>query len=165
MSNSFWPHSLYSPWDSPGQNIGMGSLSLLQGSYQPRDRTQGSALQAHSLPIEPQGEHLPFINPLILAIVLTPASSVSPTSSFLYYAVLCLLSVVPDLCDPMDSTPPVFSVHVAAARKNTGVGRLSLLQENFPVQEHGVSCLAGGLFTSWATWETTVHYHQSTNIL
>ena len=25
------PHGLYSPWDSPGQNIGVGSLSLLQG--------------------------------------------------------------------------------------------------------------------------------------
>ena len=24
------PHELYSPWNSPGQNTGMGSLSLLQ---------------------------------------------------------------------------------------------------------------------------------------
>ena len=33
---------LYSPWNSPGQNAGVGSLSLLQGSSQPRDRTQVS---------------------------------------------------------------------------------------------------------------------------
>ena len=26
------PHRLYSPWNSPGQNPGVGSLSLLQGS-------------------------------------------------------------------------------------------------------------------------------------
>ena len=32
------PHGLYSPWNSPGQNIGVGSLSLLQGIFQ----TQGS---------------------------------------------------------------------------------------------------------------------------
>ena len=31
MSNSLWPHGLYSPWNSPGQNTGVGSLSLLQG--------------------------------------------------------------------------------------------------------------------------------------
>ena len=38
--DSLWPHGLYSPWNSPGQNAGVGSLSLLQGSSQPRDRTQ-----------------------------------------------------------------------------------------------------------------------------
>ena len=30
MSNSLRPHGLYSPWNSPGQNTGMDSLSLLQ---------------------------------------------------------------------------------------------------------------------------------------
>ena len=30
MSDSLWPHRIYSPWNSPGQNTGMGSLSLLQ---------------------------------------------------------------------------------------------------------------------------------------
>ena len=29
MSDSLRPHRLYSPWDSPGQNTGVGSLSLL----------------------------------------------------------------------------------------------------------------------------------------
>ena len=33
MSNSLWPHGLCSPWNSPGQNIGVGSLSLLQGIF------------------------------------------------------------------------------------------------------------------------------------
>ena len=31
VSNSLWPHGLYSPWNSPSQNTGVGSLSLLQG--------------------------------------------------------------------------------------------------------------------------------------
>ena len=26
VSNSLWPHGLYSPWNSPGLNTGMGSL-------------------------------------------------------------------------------------------------------------------------------------------
>ena len=31
VSDFLWPHELYSPWNSPGQNTGVGSLSLLQG--------------------------------------------------------------------------------------------------------------------------------------
>ena len=38
MSNSLPPHGLYSPWNSSGQNIGVGSHSLLQGIFP----TQGS---------------------------------------------------------------------------------------------------------------------------
>ena len=38
MSDSLWLHELYSPWNSPGQNTGMGSRSLLQGIFP----TQGS---------------------------------------------------------------------------------------------------------------------------
>ena len=38
MSSSLQPHGLCSPWDSPGQNTGVGSLSLLQGIFP----TQGS---------------------------------------------------------------------------------------------------------------------------
>ena len=38
VSDSLWPHGLDSPWNSPGQNTGVGSLSLLQGIFP----TQGS---------------------------------------------------------------------------------------------------------------------------
>ena len=38
LSNSLRPHGLYSPWNSPGPNSGVGSLSLLQGIF----LTQGS---------------------------------------------------------------------------------------------------------------------------
>ena len=31
VSDSLQPYGLYSPWNSPGQNTGVGSLSLLQG--------------------------------------------------------------------------------------------------------------------------------------
>ena len=33
QSDSLRPHGLYSPWNSPGQNTGVGSLSLLQGIF------------------------------------------------------------------------------------------------------------------------------------
>ena len=32
-SDSLWPHGLYSPCNSPGQNTGVGSFSLLQGIF------------------------------------------------------------------------------------------------------------------------------------
>ena len=38
VSYSLQPPGLYSPWNSPGQNTGVGSLSLLQGIFP----TQGS---------------------------------------------------------------------------------------------------------------------------
>ena len=57
MSDSLRPHGLYSPWNSPSQNTGVGSLSLLQGNLpnwgiEPRS----PALQADSLPAEPPGK-------------------------------------------------------------------------------------------------------------
>ena len=33
VSDSLRPHGLYSSWNSPGQNTGVGSLSLLQGIF------------------------------------------------------------------------------------------------------------------------------------
>ena len=55
-SNSLQPHGLYSPWNSPGQNTGVGSRSLLQGIFPTQGLNLGLALQADSLPAEPQGK-------------------------------------------------------------------------------------------------------------
>ena len=56
VSDSLQLHGLYSPWNSPGKNIGVGSLSFLQGIFQ----TQGLNpcllhWQADSLPLSHQG--------------------------------------------------------------------------------------------------------------
>ena len=57
MSNSLRPHGLHSPWNSPGQNTGVGSLSLLQGIIlKPRTEPRSPTLQADSSPVEPQGK-------------------------------------------------------------------------------------------------------------
>ena len=42
MSNSLRFHGLYSPWNFPGQNTGVGSLSLFQGIFSTKWSTQGS---------------------------------------------------------------------------------------------------------------------------
>ena len=41
MSDSLWPHGLYNPWNSLGQNTGVGSLSLLQGIFPPQGSNPG----------------------------------------------------------------------------------------------------------------------------
>ena len=50
--NTLLPHGPYSPWNSPGQNTGVGSLSLLK--REPRS----PALWADSLPTELSGKNL-----------------------------------------------------------------------------------------------------------
>ena len=55
MSYSLRPHGLYSPWNSPGHNTGVGSLSLLQGIFpNPETEPWSPALWADCLPAEPQ---------------------------------------------------------------------------------------------------------------
>ena len=41
VSDSLQPHGLYSPWNSPGQNTGVGSLSLLQGIFPTQESNPG----------------------------------------------------------------------------------------------------------------------------
>ena len=69
-STSLWPHGLYSPWNSPSQNTGVGSLSLLQGIFP----TQGSN------PGLPHGRWILYQlshqgNPRLLGWVAYPSSS------------------------------------------------------------------------------------------
>ena len=61
MSYSLRPHGPYSPWNSPGQNTGVGSLSLLQGNLlDPGIKLRSPVLRANSLPAEPQGKPLMY---------------------------------------------------------------------------------------------------------
>ena len=41
VSDSLWHPGLYGPWTSPGQNTGVGSLSLLQGIFPTQGSDQG----------------------------------------------------------------------------------------------------------------------------
>ena len=62
LHNSLRPPGLYRagllcPWNSPGQNTGVGSLSLLQGNLPNLwIESRSPALQADSLAAEPQGK-------------------------------------------------------------------------------------------------------------
>ena len=54
MSDSLRLHGLYSPWNFPSQNIGVGSLSL--PGIEPRIEPRSPTLQEDSLLAEPQGK-------------------------------------------------------------------------------------------------------------
>ena len=74
------------------------------------------------------------------------------------WSIFCAVRLVgqlcPTLCDPMECSPPGSSVLGDSPGKNTGVGSLSLLQGIFPTRNWtGVSCIAGGFFTSWTIRE------------
>ena len=59
VSNSLPPHELYSPWNSPGQNMGMGSLSLLQWIFPTQGLNRGLLhCRWIFLPAEPKGKGL-----------------------------------------------------------------------------------------------------------
>ena len=63
VCDSWQPHGLWlarllCPWDAPGQNTGVGSLSLLQGIFPTQGLNPALALQADSFPAEPQGSPL-----------------------------------------------------------------------------------------------------------
>ena len=61
MSNSLQPHGLYSPWNSPGRDTGVGSLSLLQGIFPIQESNRGLLycrqilyqLSHHGSPVSP----------------------------------------------------------------------------------------------------------------
>ena len=68
MSNSLRPNGLYSPWDSPGQNPGVGSLSLLQGIFNPGIEPRSPTLQADSQQPSHQGSPCHIVYILLLKI-------------------------------------------------------------------------------------------------
>ena len=130
-----WPHGLYSPWNSPGQNTGVGSCSLLQGIFPTWGSNQGLL---HCRRILYQLSHKG--SPGILEWVGYPFSSRSsqPRNQT---QVSCIVS---GFCTSW------------ATRKAQEYWSscLSLIQGIFQTRDpSGVSWIGGGFFTSWATRE------------
>ena len=59
MSDSLWPHGLYSPWNSLGHNTGVGSLSLLQRIF-PNQGSKPGLLHCRQIlyQLSHQGSHM-----------------------------------------------------------------------------------------------------------
>ena len=104
VSNCLRSHGLYSPWNSPGQNTGVGSLSLLQGIFPTQGPNTGlpEFLMASGffLPAEPQG-----------------AAAAAAKS----------LQSCPTLCNPIDGSPPCSPVPgLLQARTLLGIKKMQI---------------------------------------
>ena len=76
VSHSLRPHGLYSPWNSPSQNTGVGSLCLLQGYSQPRNQIKVSHIADSLYQLSHKG------NPRILEGVAISSNELGSISSF-----------------------------------------------------------------------------------
>ena len=66
----------------------------------------------------------------------------------------------PTLCDPMDCSPPVSSVHVIFQARVLECIAISFSRGSFwPRDQTQVSCIAGRRFTLWATREAPGYYY------
>ena len=169
MSDSLQPHGLYRPRNSPGQNTGVGSLSLLQGIFPAQGLNPGL--------------------PLCLRILYQLSHKGSPERSWVYpnhpesgtTNILfhedrgwilgkggdrrdCLpaqsLQSCLTLCDPMDCNPPGSSVHgILQARIlewDSMPSSRGSSSPKYPTRIFCVSCIAGDFFIHWATWKAQV---------
>ena len=135
VSGSLWPHGPCSPWNSPGQNPGVSSLSLLQGIFPTHGSNPGLL---HCRQILYQLSHKG--SPRILEWVACPFSrgsswhrnwtgvSCIAGGFFTNWALREGQSVVSD-SDSFQLYSPWHS-----PGQNTGVGSLSLFQGIFPTQ-------------------------------
>ena len=74
MPNSLWPHRLYSRWNSPDQNTGVGGLSLLQGIFPTQGLNPGHPYCRQNLyQLSHQG------SPRILEWAVHPFQQIFPT--------------------------------------------------------------------------------------
>ena len=83
VSDSLRPHGLYSPWNSPGQNTGVGSLSLLQGIFPTQGLNPGLPHCREILyQLSHKGSPMMSYCPTICCSSLTPSFITLPSPPF-----------------------------------------------------------------------------------
>ena len=126
MSDSLQPHGLYSSWISPGQNTGVGSLSLLQGIF----------------PIQGSNPGLPHCRQIPYQL------------SHQGVCVQCarLLQSCLTLCDPMNCSLPDSSAHEILQARILGWAAMPSSRGSSQPRDGTCvfcdSCTAGGFLTA-----------------
>ena len=155
MSNSLWPHRLYSPWNSPGQNIGVGSLSLFQGIFP----SQGLNLhllhwQADSLPLHHVGNE----RCSVVSDSLRPHGLYIPWNSLGQNTRVGSLSLLQGIFPTQGSKRDLPHCrwilyqlsHKGSPRILEWVAYPFSIGSSWPRNRTGVSCITGRFFTNWA---------------
>ena len=140
VSNSLWPRGLYSPWNSPGQNTGVGSLSLLQGIFLTQELNWGlphSRQILYRLSYQGSPKHQFFTLSLLYGPALT---SIHESES---HPVMTGSLRRHGLYSPRTSVGQI--LEWVALPFSSGSSQ--------PREWTQVSCIAGIFFTSWGTRE------------
>ena len=165
VSNSLRPHGLYSPWNSLDQNIGVHSLSLVQGIFPTQGSNPGLS---HCRWILYQLSHKgspkywsgwPFLSPRDLsdpgielrssALQVDSLQSEPWRNPKMQWGEVKVAQSCPTLCDPMD-----YTVHeILQARTLEWVVFPFSRGSSQPRDWTQVSHIAGRFFTSWAIRE------------
>ena len=148
VSDSLWPHGLYGPWNSPGQNTGVSSSSLLQVIFPTQGLNPGLLHCRQTLyPLSHQGllHYKIHSKYFIISIYYKIHSNYSDNR---------LESIQTTLCDPMDCSLPGSSVHgTFQARVLEWVAISFYRGSSQPRDWTPVSHIAGRCFIIWATRE------------
>ena len=174
MSNSLRPHGLYSPRNFPGQNTGVGSLSLLQGIfpsqgsnpgllhcrwilYQPSHKGSPRILEWVAYPFS-RGSSWPRNRTEVSCISgrfttsWTTGEAQQPQFSSVQFSSVTQSCLT--LCDPMD-----YTVHgILQARTLELVALPFSKGSSQPRDQTQVCQIAGRFFTSWATREAQEYW-------
>jgi len=108
------PHGLYRPWNSPGQNSGVGSCSLLQGIFPTQGSNPGLP---HCRQILYQLSHQgsptisKFLHYFCYNTLFYSLTNISQSFNILWVCFCCSVTkLCPILCDPTDYSTPGFPV-------------------------------------------------------
>ena len=79
-------------------------------------------------------------------------------------AVVLVTKLCPTLCDPVDCSPPVFSVLGILQARIVKWGAIPFSRgSSWPIDQTQVSCIAGRFFTIWAIWEACKRSRETLN--
>ena len=149
MSNSLWPHKLQHsrlPCPSLSPRVCSNSCPFSQWCY----LTTSSSATPFSFCLQPFPASGSFpMSWLFVSGGQSIRASASVLSMNKVKVKVKVAQSCPTLCNPYGLYSPWNS-----PGQNTGIGSYSLLQRTFPTQ---VSCIAGGLFTSWTNREAQIY--------
>ena len=151
MSDSLRPHGLHSPWNSPGQNTGVGSLSLLQGIFPTQGSNpglphcgrilyqlshKGNSSSPHSVLQFRSAQSLSRVRLFATPWTAANQASLSITSSRSLLKLMSIESVMPSnhlfLCRPLLLPPSIFpSIRIFSNESVLCIGWPKSLQSYF----------------------------------
>ena len=169
-------HGLYSPWNSPGQNTGVGSLSLLQGIVPPWDwnqvsRTAGGFFTSWATVQFSSVQSLSRVQLFATPWIAAHQASLSITSSQSSLKLTSIESVMPSshliLCHPLFLLPPILPSIRVFSNESTlcmswATREAQILEwvaypfssgSSRPRNRTRVSCIAGRFLINWAIRE------------